>query len=113
MKGGNDLQWRVVSTGDSTGIQLSHLIIAFLIQPLFMNFALFLKSLELCLPMLWHIMKCSYAVGGGGRKELRGNNALHFIAGMHFALNLSTSRRMQNPFHVSQKTHLGFVSILW
>lgn len=66
MKGGDDLHWRVFSTGNSTGIQLSHLIITFLIQPLFMSFLVFLKSSELCLPMLWHIMKHSYAARGRG-----------------------------------------------
>lgn len=42
--------------GGSIGIQLSHLIISCVIQPLFMSF-LFLKSAGLCLPMLWHMMR--------------------------------------------------------
>lgn len=73
MKGGDDLHWIVFTTGDSTGIQSSHLIITFLIQPLFMSFLVFLKSSELCLPMLWHIMKHSYAARG------RSDNALVYL----------------------------------
>ena len=54
-KGGrNAPHWRVFSSGESIGIQLSHLIIPCVIQPLFMSFFLFLKSSGLCLPMLWH-----------------------------------------------------------
>ena len=56
-RGRNDLHWRVFSAGESIGIQLSHLIIPCVIQPLFMSFFLFLKSSGLCLPMLWHMMR--------------------------------------------------------
>lgn len=56
-RGRNDPHWRVFSAGESIGIQLSHLIIPCVIQPLFMSFFLFLKSSGLCLPMLWHMMR--------------------------------------------------------
>lgn len=63
MKGRDDPYRRVFSTGESIGIQLSYLIITSLIQPLFMSLLSFLKSSELCLPMLWHIMRHGSAVG--------------------------------------------------
>lgn len=60
------------SAGESIGIQLSHLIIPCVIQPLFMSFFLFLKSSGLCLPMLWHMRRQGCAC----------DNALVHTAGM-------------------------------